>query len=40
MNYELCPWFELLQNPRQADTMTKVQAELDETRIVLVGFCL
>ena len=26
------------QNPREADAMTKVQAELDETKIVLVSF--
>lgn len=25
-----------LQNPREADAMTKVQAELDETKIILV----
>ena len=25
------------QNPREADAMTKVQAELDETKIVLVS---
>ena len=27
----------MLQNPREADAMTKVQAELDETKIVLVS---
>ncbi len=26
-----------LQNPREADAMTKVQAELDETKIILVS---
>jgi len=26
------------QNPREADAMSRVQAELDETKIVLVGF--
>lgn len=26
------------QNPREADAMTKVQAELDETKIILVSF--
>lgn len=25
-----------VQNPREADAMTKVQAELDETKIILV----
>lgn len=25
-----------IQNPREADAMTKVQAELDETKIILV----
>lgn len=25
------------QNPREADAMTKVQAELDETKIILVS---
>lgn len=25
------------QNPREADAMTKVQAELDETKVVLVS---
>lgn len=25
------------QNPREADAMTKVQAELDETKIILVN---
>lgn len=27
------------QNPREADAMTKVQAELDETKIILVRKC-
>lgn len=27
----------LSQNPREADAMTKVQAELDETKIILVS---
>lgn len=27
----------MLQNPREADAMTKVQAELDETKVVLVS---
>uniref|UniRef100_A0A672LZR0 YKT6 v-SNARE homolog (S. cerevisiae) n=1 Tax=Sinocyclocheilus grahami TaxID=75366 RepID=A0A672LZR0_SINGR len=27
--------FPVLQNPREADAMTKVQAELDETKIIL-----
>lgn len=26
------------QNPREADAMTKVQAELDETKIILVKY--
>lgn len=29
--------FTILQNPREADPMTKVQAELDETKVVLVS---
>lgn len=28
------------QNPREADAMTKVQAELDETKIILVKYFL
>lgn len=27
-----------LQDPKQADALTKVQAELDETKIILVSF--
>lgn len=27
----------MFQNPREADAMTKVQAELDETKVVLVS---
>lgn len=30
--------FVFLQNPREADAMTKVQAELDETKIILVKY--
>lgn len=28
------------QNPREADAMTKIQEELDETKIILVRFAL
>lgn len=30
--------FLFTQNPREADAMTKVQAELDETKIILVNY--
>ena len=35
--YVIFVLFDAMQNPRQADAMTKVQAELDETKIVLVS---
>lgn len=28
------------QNPREADAMTKIQEDLDETKIILVSLCL
>ena len=28
------------QNPREADAMTKIQTDLDETKIILVRTCL
>ncbi len=34
---DLNPTLARYQNPREADAMTKIQADLDETKIILVG---
>ena len=36
----LDPILNKYQNPREADSMTKIQAELDETKIILVSSTL
>ena len=30
--------FKILQNPKEADALSKLQADLDETKIILVSF--
>jgi synaptobrevin homolog YKT6 len=37
---EVTSFLQKYQDPRQADAIMKVQQELDETKIVLVSFCL
>lgn len=34
---ELADYLQKYQDPKQADSMTKIQSELDETKIILVG---
>lgn len=37
----MCTYIKIMfssQNPKEADAMTKLQTDLDETKIILVGF--